>query len=392
MHLQRAAGGGQVAQAFVQGPGHERLKRVELQLPGFDGHGDGGIVANGFKAGNAHHFRNHRIDLAGHDGRARLAGRQLDIPHAGLRAGRQQAQIVADLGELDGDALQNARNIGKHPGIGGGCNHVLGFDDGHAGKLGQLGGDHIGVAHGGVDAGANGGAAHVDFAQQAGRFAQAFFVGGNHRGEGGKFLAQGHGHGILQLGAANFQNVFKFFRFHLESPAQRGQGGQQILNAKVSGQLHRRGVGVVGRLRSVHVVIGVNHVISAFGLADDFQRPVGNHFVGIHIGRSACAALQHVHDEMRIQHAGGHVIAGLGDGLGLLGIDGAQAQVGRSRRFFHIGERADQVGHLRHAVAGDGEVLHRTGRVHAPVGGIRQVFGTEEVAFLAHGVFLTVKK
>ncbi len=123
-HLQRAAGSGQVAQAFVQGPGHERLKRVELQLPGFDGHGDGGIVANGFKAGNAHHFRNHRIDLAGHDGRARLAGRQLDVPHAGLRAGRQQAQIVADLGELDGDALQNARNIGKHPGIGGGGNHV----------------------------------------------------------------------------------------------------------------------------------------------------------------------------------------------------------------------------------------------------------------------------
>ncbi len=62
------------------------------------------------------------------------------------------------------------------------------------------------------DAGADGGGAQVDFAGSA-RLARirCAMSSSQHHGVGGEFLAQGHGHGILQLGAADFQQAGKFF-------------------------------------------------------------------------------------------------------------------------------------------------------------------------------------
>ena len=52
----------------MQSPGDQRLEGVELQLAGFHGHGDGGIVTYHFKADLVHYLGNHGIHLAGHDG------------------------------------------------------------------------------------------------------------------------------------------------------------------------------------------------------------------------------------------------------------------------------------------------------------------------------------
>ena len=195
--LQRVAGARQVRKAVVQCPAHQRLEGVELQLARFGRHGDGHVVANDFKAHLVHHLRNYRVDLARHDRRACLARRQPDVAHTGLRAGRQQAQVVADLRQLAGNALQNARNVHKSAGIGGGGNHVGSGSDRHARQLGQGGDDQFGVAHRRIDAGADGGAAQVHFGHQVGRCAQALFVVGHHAGKGIEFLAQRHRHGVL---------------------------------------------------------------------------------------------------------------------------------------------------------------------------------------------------
>ena len=77
-------------------------------------------------------------------------------------------------------------------------------------------------------------------------------------------------------------------------------------------------------------------------------------------------------------------IAGLGNGLGLLLIDGAHGQVGGSSRLLHIGKAANQRRHLRHGLARDGEIFHSTCRMHAPVGVVGNVLGTQKVAFLTH--------
>ena len=186
-----------MAQALVQCPAHQRLKGIELQLTSFHCHGDGSVVADHFKADLVHHLGDHGVDLAGHDGRASLARGQLDIAHASLRAGRQQAQVIADLGQLDGNALQDARDVGKGTGIASGGNQVAGLDDRHARDFGQRLGHGISVAHRRIDAGANGGAAHVHFAHQIGRFTQTLLIVSDHCGKCCEFLTQSHRHGVL---------------------------------------------------------------------------------------------------------------------------------------------------------------------------------------------------
>ena len=57
-------------------------------------------------------------------------------------------------------------------------------------------------------------------------------------------------------------------------------------------------VGIVGRLRHVHVVIGVQVLILALGVPHGLQGQVGDHLVGIHVGRCPGTALNHVHHEL----------------------------------------------------------------------------------------------
>ena len=108
---EHAAAVGQVQHALEQAVGDDRLEGVQLQLAGFGGKGDGHVVADDFEGDLIDHFRDHRIDLAGHDRRAGLTRRQVDFAEAGARTGRQQAQIVAGLGELDRDALEHAGEL-----------------------------------------------------------------------------------------------------------------------------------------------------------------------------------------------------------------------------------------------------------------------------------------
>jgi hypothetical protein len=116
------------------------------------------------------------------------------------------------------------------------------------------------------------------------------------------------------------------------------------------------------------MVVGVDHVVAALVQAQVLQRTVGDHLVGVHVGGGAGAALDHVHHELLVQLAGDQVVAGLGNGIGLGFVDGAQLQVGMGGCLLHEGKGPDQLGHLGHGLAGDGKVLHGACRMHAPVG------------------------
>ena len=133
------------------------------------------------------------------------------------------------------------------------------------------------------------------------------------------------------------------------------------------------------------MVIGVDDVVAAFGQTEVLQRQIGDHFVGIHVGRGAGAALDHIDDKFSVQFAGDQVVAGLANGIALAGSDGAELHVGMGAGFFHQRQRANQLGHLRHGVAGDGEILNRARGVYTPIGCWRNGFYTDKVAFLAHG-------
>ncbi|MCY1552423.1 hypothetical protein D9M68_888180 [compost metagenome] len=77
-----------------------------------------------------------------------------------------------------------------------------------------------------VDAGTDGGRAHVDFADQLQGFLQSQAVLANHDGVGAELLAQRHRHGILQLSPPDFQHVPELNRFGLEGRLQMAHGVQ----------------------------------------------------------------------------------------------------------------------------------------------------------------------
>ena len=70
---------------------------AEVQFPGEGSEAHARLIARYAVAGQNHHFRHDRVDLAGHDGRTGGHGRQTDFaePRPGTRG--QQAEIVGDL-------------------------------------------------------------------------------------------------------------------------------------------------------------------------------------------------------------------------------------------------------------------------------------------------------
>ena len=134
------------------------------------------------------------------------------------------------------------------------------------------------------------------------------------------------------------------------------------------------------------MIVGVNHVVAAFGQSQVLKGTVGDHLIGVHIRGGASAALNDVDHKLLMQLAGNQVITGLGNRGGLLGIDGAQLEVGLGCGLFDKGKRADQLGHVRDRVTGDGEVLHCACGMNAPVRVGRDGLDADEVVFLTHGL------
>ena len=152
-----------------------------------------------------------------------------------------------------------------------------------------------------IDASADRGRAHVDFADQKHRFPQPLLVFDQHHRIGGEFLPQRHRHRVLQLGTAHLDNVLELLGLRLEGLTQHRHGIDQPHDSGIGRELERRRVDVVGALAHVDVLVGMQEMIVALRPAEQLQRAVGDHLVGIHVGRGAGAALNDVDHELFVQ-------------------------------------------------------------------------------------------
>jgi hypothetical protein len=268
---------------------------------------------------------------------------EVDLAEAGAGAGGEQAEVVADLGELHGHALEHAGEVHEGAHVLGGFDEVDGGDQGQAGDLGQVAAGGLGVAGGGVQAGADGGGAEVDLVDQQVGFGQAEPVLADGDGVGAEFLAQGHGNGVLELGAAHFDHGAEFQGLWRAGFLEFGQRVEQLPGGEDGAELHRGGVDVVGGLGEVHVVVGVQPGVVALGVAKDFQGAVGDDLVGVHVRRRSGAALDDVHHELVAEFAGQDVLAGLFDGVGAFGVQESEFAVGAGRGKLDGCQATDQV-------------------------------------------------
>ena len=186
-------------------------------------------------------------------------------------------------------------------------------------------------------------------------------------GVGFELLSEGHRHGVLKLRAAHLDDAGELLALGVERRDEFAQRGHQFLDAAHQCDPHGRGVGVVGRLREVDVVVGVAELIFALFMAEEFERPVGDHLVGVHVGRCAGAALHHVDDELLLEFPGAQLLAGPDDRVGDRRVEQSQVAVGHRGALLDVGQGADQLREEVEPHAADVEILHRAHGLHAEI-------------------------
>ena len=173
----------------------------------------------------------------------------------------------------------------------------------HAADFGEERHHQLGIAGRRVDAGADGGGAEVDLsiseALRAGAASSSPII-----------TAKAENSWPSVIGTASCSCVRPIFSTLLNSSALRSKAPRSSAIASISSpdaeprrDPQRRRIDVVRALRRVDVIVRVQHVVAALLVAEVLERPVGDDLVGVHVGRRAGAALDHVDDELVVQLA-----------------------------------------------------------------------------------------
>ena len=355
----------QQVDALKQGVGDDGLHDVELQLAVVAGQADGHVVADDAVAHLVHHLGDDGVHLAGHDARTGLALGEVYLVQAAAGTAGEQAQVVADLVGLHGQALHGGA-VGEHAGGGaGGLDEVVGQGDVPAGDLAQSLDAGLAVAGLRADARADGGGTHVHNQELVGSVAEVLVLAAQRVGKGAESLAEGHGHGILQLRAAHLDNILELLALLVEGGNHLLQVGHELQVLKGQCHVDGAGIGVVGALAGVHHVVGRAVLVLAALVAHALEGQVGDDLVGTHVGAGAGTALNHIDGELVVVLALDQLVAGPHDGVALLLGNHLNLDVRHGGGLLGDGHAADKVVVVAQQLAADVEILHGAGSLYA---------------------------
>ncbi|KAF5029003.1 hypothetical protein DSECCO2_653140 [anaerobic digester metagenome] len=207
----------------------QRLEHVQLEVALRPGHAHGHVQPHDLHGHHGQGLALGGVDLAGHDGRAGFVLRQAQFADAATRAGRQPAHVVGDLQQGRGQRAQGAAGqhqpvVGGQRGKGVGRGHQR--QPGHVGQQGDGAGGKGGMR---VQAGAHCGAAKGQTAQVGHGRVQPFQAGVQLGHPAGHLVAQGQGHGVLQVGAAYLHDVRAGGGLGAQGITQVAHAGQQVV-------------------------------------------------------------------------------------------------------------------------------------------------------------------
>ena len=182
----------------------------------------------------------------------------------------------------------------------------------HSGHRAKLGANHLVVPLGGVESGAHGGSADGKACQFLQRSAEHPAGRGDQFPPAGDLLAKAQGGCVLQVGAADADEL-RVSTLQLGKGRLQLFGGRQhlIYDAHGGGNMQRGGEGIVTGLGGVHMVIRVE------GNAL-FPGQVSDDLVDIHVGLGAGAGLPDNKRKLLIPLSGANFFAGGRNGSGLL--------------------------------------------------------------------------
>ena len=256
------------------------------------------VIAEDLEAGLVYNLRDNRVYLTRHDGGSSLAGRQVDLSKASAWTGRQQAQVITDLGKLHCCALDGGVQQHVSATVRGCFDEIASGLHLQAGDLRQGCGDLVTVASRGVHAGADCGCTQVDLEQAALGIAQQCLLLVQVIGKALELITQGHRNGILKLSTAHLQDVLELIALDLECGTQTIHALNEVINCCVQTQAEAGRVSIVGGLGHVHIIVRVDDVIGALLLTEVLQCEVGNNLVGVHVQRGTSTTLEDVQREL----------------------------------------------------------------------------------------------
>ena len=364
--IERIGGGGEQIDRLQHRVSDHRQVDIELEVARAARHRHRHVVADDPGRHHGQRLRLGGVDLAGHDGGARLVGGDEDLADAAARAAREPAHVVGDLVERAGRGLERTRY--RHQ-------RLLAAHRGEAvGRLGERKAGTLGdrrrhlprVGGSGVQPGADRGAPDRQLQDERQDGADRVFADAELIRVAGELLAEGERGRILEVGAPDLDDVVERLRLRLQGGAQLRHGGQQPLD-----DLHRdRDVDrarkdVVGRLRAIDMIVGVHAAVRAQRIPHPLRRPVGDHLVGVHVALGAAAGLPDHQREMLVQAPVDDLLRGVPDRFGHVAGEIAQLSIDRGRALLDEAQRPDQG--PRQALGADLEVLERALGLRSPV-------------------------
>src|SRR6185312_3258569 len=182
----------------------------------------------------------------------------MDLADAAAGSGREHADVVCNLHQANRDGLERA--MGFDDGIvrGEGFELIGSGDEGEAGEGSDLFCDIFRIIRRGVYTGADSGAAEGKLGEMGEGVADGLEAVVELRDVTTKLLPESKGGSVHKVGAADLYRLHKGLAFCREGIAQgqdAGNGG--IQQDRIGGDVHGRRKGVVGRLRLVDVVVGM---------------------------------------------------------------------------------------------------------------------------------------
>jgi len=179
--------------------GDDRQHRVELKVPGHTADSDAGIVADHLGRHLNDGLRNHRIDLAWHDGGAGLEGGENDLTEASARPRAKPADVIRHLLQAHRHRLERPARLHDRilTSLGGEMTFRLGERE--LGHLGQVPDDQIGKLWMGVDPGPYGRATERELGQRGSDLCEPRHAKLDLSRVAGKLLPQPNGSCILQV-------------------------------------------------------------------------------------------------------------------------------------------------------------------------------------------------
>ena len=348
------------------------LEHVQLVVSLRTADRDSHVVTHHLGSHHRHRLALRRVHLARHDRATRFVGRDDDLADATARTGGHHANVVGDLVERHGQLLQCA--VSLHHGVvcGQRLELVLSRHKGQPRELGDVTRhDHV-VTLRRVDTRAHGRATERQLAEVRQGVAECAEAMIELCSIARELLSERQRRSVHQVRTADLDHVLELLRLLLQRVAQALYAGDRRLHHHLVGRdVHARGIGVVRRLRLVHVVVRLQRLLAlADLLARQLMGAVSDHLVHVHVRLRARARLPDHKRELVIEFPLQDLVAHPCDQVTLLYRQHAQLVVGVSSGLFQVRKAVDHL--QRHGGRRpDLEIVTRALRLRSPdlVGG-----------------------